>query len=183
MWHAQNIHAFLRVLLYEWDSCTIIFLQFSHIVLLYERDSCIVIFLQFNSYLTCNNMLEPQVSPDGKQFSVTSPDRMIRVFWFRTGKKRRVYDESLQVIVYIILSHCLNVYITLDIHVITVPLALLGGPRSPEKRFALVPSRSYWFWTKNGCGKGIWKNRKCTATKRVVWRKLKLPYICNSPWD
>lgn len=38
-----------------------------------------------------------EVSPDGNQFSVTSPDRMIRVFWFRTGKKRRVYDESLQV--------------------------------------------------------------------------------------
>ena len=39
-----------------------------------------------------------QVSPDGKQFSITSPDRRIRVFWFRTGKLRRVYDESLEVI-------------------------------------------------------------------------------------
>lgn len=39
-----------------------------------------------------------QVSPDGKQFSVTSPDRRIRVFWYRTGKLRRVYDESLEVI-------------------------------------------------------------------------------------
>ncbi|XP_052198209.1 peptidyl-prolyl cis-trans isomerase CYP71 isoform X2 [Diospyros lotus] len=38
-----------------------------------------------------------EVSPDGKQFSVTSPDRKIRVFWFRTGKLRRVYDESLEV--------------------------------------------------------------------------------------
>ncbi|KAK7272208.1 hypothetical protein RJT34_28677 [Clitoria ternatea] len=38
-----------------------------------------------------------EVSPDGKQFSVTSPDRRIRVFWFRTGKLRRVYDESLEV--------------------------------------------------------------------------------------
>ncbi|CAI0398241.1 unnamed protein product [Linum tenue] len=36
------------------------------------------------------------VSPDGKQFSITSPDRRIRVFWFRTGKLRRVYDESLE---------------------------------------------------------------------------------------
>ncbi|CAH2065469.1 unnamed protein product, partial [Thlaspi arvense] len=39
-----------------------------------------------------------EVSPDGKQFSVTSPDRKIRVFWFRTGKLRRVYDESLEII-------------------------------------------------------------------------------------
>lgn len=39
-----------------------------------------------------------QVSHDGKQFSITSPDRRIRVFWFRTGKLRRVYDESLEVI-------------------------------------------------------------------------------------
>jgi peptidylprolyl isomerase domain and WD repeat-containing protein 1 len=36
-----------------------------------------------------------EVSLDGKQFSVTSPDRRIRVFWFTTGKTRRVYDESL----------------------------------------------------------------------------------------
>jgi len=41
-----------------------------------------------------------KVSPDGKQFSITSPDRRIRVFWFRTGKLRRVYDESLEVTVY-----------------------------------------------------------------------------------
>ncbi|KAF3455296.1 hypothetical protein FNV43_RR05744 [Rhamnella rubrinervis] len=38
-----------------------------------------------------------EVSPDGKQFSITSPDRRIRVFWFATGKLRRVYDESLEV--------------------------------------------------------------------------------------
>ncbi|KAL9253822.1 Peptidyl-prolyl cis-trans isomerase CYP71-like protein [Drosera capensis] len=38
-----------------------------------------------------------EVSPDGKQFSVTSPDRRIRVFWYRSGKLRRVYDESLEV--------------------------------------------------------------------------------------
>lgn len=38
-----------------------------------------------------------EVSPDGKQFSITSPDRRIRVFWFRTGKLRTVYDESLEV--------------------------------------------------------------------------------------
>ncbi|KAG8488597.1 hypothetical protein CXB51_016499 [Gossypium anomalum] len=39
----------------------------------------------------------PESDPDGKQFSITSPDRRIRVFWFRTGKLRRVYDESLEV--------------------------------------------------------------------------------------
>ncbi|KAK6144231.1 hypothetical protein DH2020_021051 [Rehmannia glutinosa] len=39
-----------------------------------------------------------EVSPDGKQFSITSPDRRIRVIWFRTGKLRRVYDESLEVV-------------------------------------------------------------------------------------
>jgi hypothetical protein len=39
-----------------------------------------------------------QVSPDGKQFPITSPDRRIRVFWFRTGKLRLVYDEFLEVI-------------------------------------------------------------------------------------
>ncbi|KAG4978586.1 hypothetical protein JHK86_038060 [Glycine max] len=39
-----------------------------------------------------------EVSPDGKQFSITSPDRRIRVFWYRTGKLRRVYDESLEIV-------------------------------------------------------------------------------------
>ncbi|XP_020087991.1 peptidyl-prolyl cis-trans isomerase CYP71 isoform X2 [Ananas comosus] len=38
-----------------------------------------------------------EVSNDGRQFAVTSPDRRIRVFWFKTGKLRRVYDESLEV--------------------------------------------------------------------------------------
>ncbi|KAJ0972686.1 hypothetical protein J5N97_020645 [Dioscorea zingiberensis] len=38
-----------------------------------------------------------EVSPDGNQFALTSPDRRIRVFWFKTGKLRRVYDESLEV--------------------------------------------------------------------------------------
>lgn len=38
-----------------------------------------------------------EISPDCKQFSITSPDRRIRVFWFRSGKLRRVYDESLEV--------------------------------------------------------------------------------------
>ncbi|CAN1252361.1 Peptidyl-prolyl cis-trans isomerase CYP71 [Linum perenne] len=38
-----------------------------------------------------------EVSPDGEQFSITSPDRRIRVFWFVKGKLRRVYDESLEV--------------------------------------------------------------------------------------
>lgn len=37
------------------------------------------------------------MSDDGNQFAVTSPDRRIRVFWFKTGKLRRVYDESLEV--------------------------------------------------------------------------------------
>ncbi|KAG1331665.1 peptidyl-prolyl cis-trans isomerase CYP71 [Cocos nucifera] len=38
-----------------------------------------------------------EVSPDGNQFAITSPDRRIRVFWFKTGKLRLVYDESLEV--------------------------------------------------------------------------------------
>ncbi|XP_072981015.1 peptidyl-prolyl cis-trans isomerase CYP71 isoform X2 [Typha angustifolia] len=38
-----------------------------------------------------------EVSVDGSQFAITSPDRRIRVFWFKTGKLRRVYDESLEV--------------------------------------------------------------------------------------
>ncbi|XP_020260314.1 peptidyl-prolyl cis-trans isomerase CYP71 [Asparagus officinalis] len=38
-----------------------------------------------------------EVSSDGNQFAVTSPDRRIRVFWFKTGKLRRIYDESLEV--------------------------------------------------------------------------------------
>ncbi|KAJ0084178.1 hypothetical protein Patl1_29705 [Pistacia atlantica] len=38
-----------------------------------------------------------EVSPNGKQFSTTSPDRRIRVFWFRTSTLRRVYNESLEV--------------------------------------------------------------------------------------
>ncbi|XP_026423820.1 peptidyl-prolyl cis-trans isomerase CYP71 isoform X2 [Papaver somniferum] len=37
-----------------------------------------------------------EVSPDGKQFAITSPDRKIRVFYFRSGKLRRQYDESLE---------------------------------------------------------------------------------------
>lgn len=45
-----------------------------------------------------------QVSPDAKQFSITSPDRRIRVFWFATGKLRRVYDESLEVILIIFIT-------------------------------------------------------------------------------
>nr|CAB3481721.1 unnamed protein product [Digitaria exilis]CAB3483798.1 unnamed protein product [Digitaria exilis] len=39
-----------------------------------------------------------EVSNDGSQFVVTSPDRRIRVFWFKTGKLRRVYDESLEIV-------------------------------------------------------------------------------------
>ncbi|XP_077230286.1 cyclophilin71 isoform X2 [Tasmannia lanceolata] len=38
-----------------------------------------------------------EVSSDGKQFAITSPDRRVRVFWFKTGKLRRAYDESLEV--------------------------------------------------------------------------------------
>ncbi|KAL7607538.1 hypothetical protein Lser_V15G14768 [Lactuca serriola] len=30
------------------------------------------------------------------KFAITSPDRRIRIFWYRTGKLRRVYDESLE---------------------------------------------------------------------------------------
>lgn len=37
-----------------------------------------------------------EVSPDGNQFVITSPDRRIRVFWYKTGKLRRVYGESLE---------------------------------------------------------------------------------------
>ncbi|KAI3995095.1 hypothetical protein MKX01_031897 [Papaver californicum] len=37
-----------------------------------------------------------EVSPDGKQFAITSPDRKIRVFYFRSGKLQRQYDESLE---------------------------------------------------------------------------------------
>ena len=39
-----------------------------------------------------------EVSSDGKQFSVTFPDRRICVFWFKTGKLRRLCDESLEVV-------------------------------------------------------------------------------------
>lgn len=38
-----------------------------------------------------------EISSDGNQFAITSPDRRIRVYWFKTGKVRRVYDESLEV--------------------------------------------------------------------------------------
>ncbi|XP_020592745.1 peptidyl-prolyl cis-trans isomerase CYP71 isoform X2 [Phalaenopsis equestris] len=38
-----------------------------------------------------------EVSSDGKQFAVTSPDRRIRVYRFKTGKMWRMYDESLEV--------------------------------------------------------------------------------------
>ncbi|GBG87427.1 hypothetical protein CBR_g45485 [Chara braunii] len=37
-----------------------------------------------------------EVSPDGRQFVIMSPDRRVRVFWFATGKLRRTYDESLE---------------------------------------------------------------------------------------
>ena len=37
------------------------------------------------------------VSPDGKLFACMSPDRRVRVFHFLTGKKSRVFDESLEV--------------------------------------------------------------------------------------
>ncbi|PIA64527.1 hypothetical protein AQUCO_00100183v1 [Aquilegia coerulea] len=39
-----------------------------------------------------------EVSADGKQFVITSPDRRIRVFWFKSGQLRQVYDESLEVV-------------------------------------------------------------------------------------
>lgn len=36
-------------------------------------------------------------SPDGKLFACTAPDRHVRVFHFLTGKKSRVFNESLEV--------------------------------------------------------------------------------------
>ncbi|KAK8960627.1 Peptidyl-prolyl cis-trans isomerase-like 2 [Platanthera guangdongensis] len=44
-----------------------------------------------------SSISELRVSSDGNQFAVTSPDRRIRIYWFRTGKMRRVYDESLEI--------------------------------------------------------------------------------------
>lgn len=38
-----------------------------------------------------------QISPDGRQFVTTSPDKRIRVFRYETGKLRRSYDESREV--------------------------------------------------------------------------------------
>ena len=36
-----------------------------------------------------------ELSNDGEQFVTVSQDRLIRVFKFKTGKLRRVYNESL----------------------------------------------------------------------------------------
>ena len=52
-----------------------------------------------------------QVSADGFQFATTSPDRRIRVFWYRSGKLRRVYDESLEVSFLYPPSLCLSCYL------------------------------------------------------------------------
>ncbi|PQQ10347.1 peptidyl-prolyl cis-trans isomerase CYP71 [Prunus yedoensis var. nudiflora] len=53
-------------------------------------------------FLKCKTTVSSiEISPDGKQFSITSPDRRIRVFWFSTGKLRRVYDESLETLLLI----------------------------------------------------------------------------------
>ncbi len=38
-----------------------------------------------------------QVSKDGAQFSAYCSDGRVRVWWFRSGKLRRTYDESLEV--------------------------------------------------------------------------------------
>ncbi|PKU59741.1 peptidyl-prolyl cis-trans isomerase CYP71 isoform X1 [Dendrobium catenatum] len=38
-----------------------------------------------------------EVSSDGEQFAITSPDRRIRLYRFRSGKMWRMYDESLEV--------------------------------------------------------------------------------------
>lgn len=38
-----------------------------------------------------------QLSKDGRQFAAVCTDRRVRVYWFGTGKLRRVYDESLEV--------------------------------------------------------------------------------------
>lgn len=54
-----------------------------------------------------------QMSNDGTQFVVTSPDRRIRVFWFKTGKLRRVYDESLEVRNSICTMHGTDKYVLL----------------------------------------------------------------------
>nr|CAB3265122.1 peptidylprolyl isomerase domain and WD repeat-containing protein 1 [Phallusia mammillata] len=43
--------------------------------------------------------LSLSISPDGRLFSCTSADRRIRVFHFLTGKKSRVFNESLNVFV------------------------------------------------------------------------------------
>nr|XP_043613658.1 peptidyl-prolyl cis-trans isomerase CYP71 [Erigeron canadensis] len=49
------------------------------------------------SILKCKTVVSAiEVSKDGKQFALTSPDRRIRIFWYRTGKLRRIYDESLE---------------------------------------------------------------------------------------
>ncbi|CAL5228960.1 g12192 [Coccomyxa viridis] len=37
-----------------------------------------------------------ELSSDGTQFAIWSSDRRARVFWYRSGKLRRVYDESLE---------------------------------------------------------------------------------------
>lgn len=74
------------------------------------------------------------MSPDGKQFSVTSPDRRIRVFWFRNGKLRRVYDESLEVRLHSIFFSLHVVYTLIFLyHDRSITLILLGGPKSAEE--------------------------------------------------
>ncbi|RZC90315.1 hypothetical protein C5167_031027 [Papaver somniferum] len=39
-----------------------------------------------------------EVSPGGKKFAITSPDRKIRVFHFRSGTLWQQYDESLEIV-------------------------------------------------------------------------------------
>ena len=82
--------------------------------------------------ITVHVIVVHQVSPDGKQFSITSPDRRIRVFWFRTGKLRRVYDESLEVIA-IISRFSIRVHYLVESFVMIDYLVWLGCSRSSEK--------------------------------------------------
>jgi peptidylprolyl isomerase domain and WD repeat-containing protein 1 len=42
--------------------------------------------------------VSPHLSPQGTQFVCMAPDRVVRVFHFATGKLRRSYDETLDVI-------------------------------------------------------------------------------------
>ncbi|XP_065868079.1 peptidyl-prolyl cis-trans isomerase CYP71 isoform X1 [Euphorbia lathyris] len=85
------ISADIKGIIEYWSPAT---LQFPESVVNFKLKSDTNLF----EILKCKTSVSTmEVSPDGRQFSITSPDRRIRVFWFRTGKLRRVYDESLEV--------------------------------------------------------------------------------------